>query len=217
MWRSGDVRVRSVLAGLIFVTFSAPARAQQLPDVVLSPIEVSVGLAINSIGQVANPAPPACADLGLPCTNEPPVQAGGFGLTFGLAKNLSDRLAIVGDFSKSLNELSVNPMTSLAVGPRISTGFFYPGTGDPEPGRFFGQLLVGGVASDIVGLRPALQIGGGVDFIMPGGYSRGFAPGPPHDMTIRMAIDYVVTPGPGVPLSGWRFVFGFVIGPRLSR
>jgi len=227
MWRTGDVRVRSVLAGLMLVICAAPARAQQLPDVVLSPIEVSLGLTINAIAQDVNAAPD-CQTLGLPCTDESPQQAGGFGLTVGVAHNVNDRFAIVGDFSKYESEWdnwtsfgsgrrAMNQVTSVLVGPRVSTGFFYPGNGDREPGRFFGQLLVGGEASDIVGLRPALQIGGGVDIIMAGAGTRGFAPAPPHDITFRMAIDYRVTPGSGRNLTGWRFVFGVVFGPRLSR
>jgi hypothetical protein len=204
-----------------------PALAQHLPDVILSPVEVSVGLTINAIAQDVN-AVPECLNLGLPCTDESPRQAGGFGLTFGVAQNVNDRLAIVGDFSKYASEWddwssfpsgrrAVNQVTSLLIGPRISTPFFYPGNGDREPGRFFGQLLAGAEASDVVPLRPAIQIGGGVDVIVPGGGSRGFAPGPPHDMTFRLAIDYRVTPGRGRNLSGWRFVFGVVFGPRLSR
>jgi hypothetical protein len=211
----------------VLVASAAPALARQRPDVVVPPVEVSVGLTINAIAQDVN-AVPACLTLGLPCTDAAPHESGGFGLTFGVAQNVNDRLAVVGEFSKYVNDWdnwtsvesrrrAVNQVSSLLVGPRISTDFFYPGKGDREPGRFFGQLLFGGEASDVLPLRPALQIGGGVDVIVAGGRSRGPAWEPQHDMTFRMAIDYRVTPGHGRNLTGWRFVFGIVFGPMLSR
>jgi len=217
---------RVVFALLALTSFSPPALAQPAPDVELSPVEISLGLTINGLAQDAN-ARPHCVDLSLPCTDKSPREAGGFGLALSVTRNLSDRVAIAGDLSTFVNEWdsweslranrrAVDHVTFVLIGPKVNTGFFYPGNGDPEPGRFFAQVLVGAAASDVVPLRPALQIGGGVEFIVPRGWSRGVARGPSHDTTFRMEIDYRVASGADRSLSGWRYVFGIVFGPRLS-
>jgi hypothetical protein len=219
-------RVVIVVAVLTLTAAAAPAWGQQNRDVQLSPVEVSFGLTINALKQDAN-APPDCVNLSLPCTDESSRQMGGFGAAVSVTRNVTDRFAITSDFSRyangwdswdslRANRRAVNHVTSMLVGPKVSTGFYYPGNGDREPGRFFGQILAGAQASDVAPVRPAFLIGGGVDFIVPHGSSRGVAPGPTVDLTFRMAIDYCITPGAGRNLSGYRFVFGMVFGPRFK-
>ncbi len=112
----------------------------------------------------------------------------------GVARNLSDRLAVVADLSTFATEADswetlqtqragYLHTTSLLMGARGSTGFFDPGNGDRQPGRFFGQVLLGGEAGTIVPLRPALLVGAGADVLFPRGASRGIAPGPAHDLS----------------------------------
>lgn len=216
----------TAVAVLMLTSTAAPAWAQQKRDVQLPPVEVSFGLTINALNQDAN-APPDCVNLSLPCTDKSTSQMGGFGAAVSVTHNVTDHFAIASDFSRyangwdswdslRANRRAVNHVTSMFVGPKVSTGFFYPGNGDRQPGRFFGQVLAGALASDVAPVRPALLVGGGVDFIVPQGSSRGVAPGPAFDLTLRMAIDYCITPGEGRNLSGYRFVFGMVFGPRLK-
>ena len=213
-----------VLSALVLV--STPAWAQPAQNVKLSPVEVSLGLTINGLFQDVNTLPD-CSILSLPCTHAAPAKFSGLGLNVSVSRNLSERLAITGEVGRfssgwdSLGSLREHRReaahaTSVLVGPRVSTGFFYPGNGDREPGRFFGQILAGGEASDVAPLRPAFLLGGGADVIIPLGGSRGTGTSPVHALTLRLALDYRLTPGTGRNLSGWRFVSGVVFGPRLS-
>jgi hypothetical protein len=215
-----------LLAVLIPGWLTAPAWAQQRQDVVLSPVEVALGITINAIFQDVNAAP-TCVELSLPCTNAKPSQFGGFGLDLAVARTVRPNVAIVSDVSAFETEWQspdslrnhgseMTRVTSVVLGPRISTDFFYAGH-DPEPGRFFGQLLLGAQASGGGTIRPTVLVGGGTDVLIPGGHPRGTAAGPLVDMTMRMALDYRLTPGAGRNFSGWRFTLGFVLGPHLRH
>lgn len=211
-----------VAVALTFV--ATTAGAQPARDVKLPALEASIGLTVNGLAQDVNSVP-HCLNLALPCTHSTPSRFSGFGVNVSLSRNLSNRLAIAGDVSTfaaawdgrvaaGAPRRAVAHATSVVVGPRVSTGFFYPGNGDRTPGRFFGHILAGGEASDVAPLRPALLVGGGSDVIIPWG---GESDGSPHSVTLRMGLDYRLTPGGERNLSGWRFVLGFVLGPRVSR
>lgn len=217
------VRIQLVLVAVLATCSAASASAQPASNVSLPPVEVGVDFTINAIRQDVNAAP-ACVDLSVPCTHQKASSFGGFGLTLSVARNLSDKLALAGDLSTFFNDWdsagslpthrpAVNRVTSVLIGPKVSTGFFYPGNNDPSPGRFFGQFLVGAEGSSEVPVRPAFIIGAGADVLLRG---RNAAPGTTHGVTFRMAIDYQLSPGSGRNLSGWRAVFGFVFGPRVS-
>jgi hypothetical protein len=205
------------------LTFAAPAaQAQPAPPVRLSPMEVSFGLTVNGLAQDVNSAP-HCIELSLPCTHQSRRRISGLGVSVSVSRNVTDRLAITGEVGTFRSEWdasgSAGPRhgaaahaTSVLVGPKISTGFFYPGNGDRQPGRFFGHVLAGGEASDVVPLRAAFLVGGGTDVLIPWGGPDGRA----HALALRLGLDYRVTPGAGRNLTGWRFVVGFVVGPRLS-
>jgi hypothetical protein len=172
---------RCVLAWLAVAAFAMPAAAQSQPSVELSRFEVSLALTVNGLHQDVNAAP-TCVTLQMPCTHEQPSRFGGFGLDIGVARNLSRRAAVVVAVSTfatawdaRLSALEQRRMWahSLSVngGPRISTGFLDPGTGRREPGRFFGQLLVGAERSNVTPLSPSLLVGGGADVVLPVGRS----------------------------------------------
>jgi hypothetical protein len=215
-------RLAFVIAGVLS---ASPASAQQRPNVELSPIEVALGISINALFQDVNAAP-TCLELSLPCTHSRPNHIGGFGLGLSVARPVNGNLAIVSDLSAFENDWSSpdsmrnhmsarTRVTSIVIGPRVSTDFFYAGR-DPQPGRFFGQVLLGAEMSNEGTLRPSVIVGGGTDVLMARGASRGVAPGPPVDLTLRMALDYRLSPGAGRNFSGWRFTLGFVFGPHLK-
>lgn len=223
------MRVRAVRYSLAMIVLPAllscspvPAWAQQAPGVRLSPVELSVGLTINAVTPDVN-TPPHCLRLSLPCTHGRSERFGGFGVSVSLARNLSDRFSIAGDVSAFRTAWDVRDssfavreattlVTSFSVGPRISTGFFDPGTRD-LPGRFFAHLLVGGETSAAASLQPALVIGGGADFMIPKAGRR--APDSSRALTLRWSLDYRISPGPRRSFSGYRLLVGVVFGPKL--
>jgi len=210
-----------VMAGIVLLV-AVPAWAQEKRDVELTPVEVAIGVTINALLQDINSAPD-CLALSFPCTHEKPSRFAGFGLNLAVARNLSEQFAIAGDLSffeqrwdssdATHGRLSAaSTVKSLFVGPRFSTKFYYPGNRDPSPGRFFGQVLVGAEGSGDVPLRPAVLLGAGTDVLIP----RRAGPRPSIDLAIRLALDYLLAPGAGRNVSGWRFVFGLVLGPHLK-
>lgn len=223
MRNRSSMRSLPVLALGVLTLAATEASGQPVPDVRLSAVEVSLGLTVNGLAQDVNSGPD-CLRLSLPCTHAAPGRVSGLGLNLSVSRNLNDRFAIAADLSRFRIEWDHSDSggarrragahaTSVSAGPRISTGFHYPGNGDRQPGRFFGQVLVGAETSDVVPLRPALLVGGGSDVIIPWGDS----PDTSHvrSVTFRLAFDYRLTPGTGRNLSGWRFVLGFVFGPRM--
>jgi hypothetical protein len=199
-----------------------PAGAQDVPRLRRSAVEVSVGVTLNAVVPDVNTAP-HCLQLALPCTHERSDRFSGFGLTLGIARPLSDRLAIAGEISTfrtrwddSAPAQAVVPastrVTSFFAGPRISTAFFTPGAHDPSPGRFFGHVLVGGETSGVVPLRPATLVGGGADFAIP--MAAQGAPGT-RPVLFRWSFDYRLSPGARRSFSGYRFGFGVLFGPTV--
>ena len=212
-----------VMAGILLFVAS-PAWAQQKRDVELTPVEAAIGVTFNALLQDVNSAPD-CVALSLPCTHEKPSRFSGFGLNVAVARNLSERFAIATDLSLFEHRWdtsdaahgrvpAASTVKSFFLGPRFSTKFYYPGNHDPSPGRFFGQVLVGAEGSSDVPLRPALLLGAGTDVLIPRRASRSAGPGPSIDLALRLALDYLLAPGSGRNVSGWRFAFGLVIGPH---
>jgi len=202
--------------------FGSPALAQA-PPVTTSPLEVSVGATVNGLFNDVNSAP-ACVELGLPCAHEHPDQVTGYGGNASLARNLSPLVAIAGDVSifadawlERESPLVVHRrltyVRSVAAGPRFSTGFFDPGTGDRSPGRFFAQVLGGIESSGVVPARPVVILGVGADVLFVG--SAGGSGGASRVPGLRLAIDYRLSPGEGRNFSGWRFGVAVLIGPRV--
>lgn len=203
----------------------APAAWAQAAAVMPSAFDISVGVTVNGLLNDVNSAP-ACADLGLPCTHEHPEKVSGFGGNATVARNLTPHLAIAGDLSVFADHWieresplttrrKVSYVSSIAAGPRCSTGFFDPGNGDRSPGRFFAQVLVGAESSHVVAARPLVILGAGADVLFPRQASGGMGP-PSRAPGLRLALDYRLTPGAGRNFSGWRFVAAIVIGPRAS-
>ncbi len=221
------MRARSFLPTLAVLIVGWPGAsvvwAQPARDVQLSPVEVGVGITINAIFADVN-AQPNCVELSLPCTHDRPGGSGGFGAALSVSGNLSEHVAVAGDFnlfgaewdsphSVLARRSEVDRVRSALVGVKLGTGFFYPGNHDPTPGRFFGQVLVGGQGSDAVPLRPSWIIGAGADVII---HRHDSTAGPTLAPALRMALDYQLTPGSGRNLSGWRAVFGVVFGPKID-
>jgi len=128
------------------------------------------------------------------------------GLDLSAAINLSPRIAVVGDVAREFK----GNVTVLAAGPRISTGFFDPGTGDGIPGRFFARALAGG---EVGGTEDqfVLIVGVGSDAVIPA--SR-------RGVTLHLGLDYRFTPMAAAPsrrFAGWRVLVGTVFGPRLVQ
>lgn len=204
-----------------FVTMCgfASTAAAQAPPVQDGAVDVAIGFTTNTLSQDVNAAP-ACVDLNFPCTHEHPAKFSGAGLTGAVAANITRTLAIAGDvsaFSTAWTQRD-SPLasstrrtivTSFAAGPRVSTGFFDPGTGDREPGRFFAQLLAGAEVDRMGPARPVVVVGAGTDVLFPHRSSPGaHAPG------LRLAFDYRRVGGGGRNFSGWRLVAGLLLGPR---
>jgi hypothetical protein len=153
--------VTLLVAGFLMET---PAWAQPKPDVELSNVEVSVGITINALFQDVN-ALPTCAQLSLPCTHTKPNRFGGFGIDLSVAHAVSPNVAIVSGASafetswtspdaSSTHRQATTRVTAVAIGPRISTDFFYAPS-DPHPGRLFAQVLLGAELSNAGTLRPS--------------------------------------------------------------
>ena len=204
----------------ILVGSPLPAHAQE-SRLRLSPVEVSLGVTINAVTTDVN-IPPHCLRLALPCSHAEADRFGGFGIVAGFARNLTERLAIAGEIGTFRAGWDASDpgggvrrvttaVTSFFAGPKVTTGFY--SAGDRSIGRFFGQLLVGGEASGVVPLRPALLAGGGADFTIPAA-ARG-APGsrPP---IFRWSLDYRVSPGADRSFSGYRLAFQVLFGPTLK-
>jgi hypothetical protein len=222
--RIGLTRSRTMVMAGILALVAVPAWAQEKREVELTPVEVAIGPTINALLQDVNTAPD-CVALSLPCTHEKPSRFAGFGLNLAVAGNLSERFAIAADLSLFEQRWDSSDAThgrvpvastvkSLFVGPRFSTKFYYPGNRDPSPGRFFGQVLVGTEGSSDVPSRPALLLGAGADVLIPRGGSSSAGARPRIGLAVRMALDYLLAPGAGRNVSGWRFVFGLVLGPH---
>jgi hypothetical protein len=102
-----------------------------------------------------------------------------------------------------------NTTRAMFVGPRINSIWKTHGRGHPEPSRFFAQALVGLSSSSATASRPIVQVGGGVDSLTVGRSRAG------GNFTLRMEADYRFASGATSDLSGYRFLFGAVFGPRL--
>jgi hypothetical protein len=210
--------IRQRLLLIVWLTLSgSPAWARQAlhlePAVETSPVEVTLGISVAGPKQNVN-APPYCVELSLPCTDKASADPVGFGIAVAIARNVSDNLAIVGDLglysyqwtsreSYQRHRTETNVVRSVLLGPRLNTPFLHSRTSSP---RFFGQVLVGIEDSGTVPARPAAQFGGGVDGL---DLKRGPQP------TVRLEVDYRVTPGGGQNLSGWRFLIGITMGPHV--
>lgn len=215
-----------LLAGVLGM-WAAPAWAQHVWDpgtrVEVPPVEVSVAITINSLGMDVN-APPNCVTLNLPCTHRKSSNWGGFGLAGSLARNVTPHVAVASEVgvsasswdsweSRQAHRTETNTVRTLLAGPKVSTGFSRPSRHSPEPARFFAQILTGLEVSDVAPARRAVEVGGGVDVIgRPHGIQQST-----HEFTLRLELDYRRTPGGGRNNSGWRSVFGLVIGPRTER
>src|SRR5437016_4018598 len=93
-----------------------------------------------------------------------------------------------------------NARSEVAAGLRFATNFIHTGAvRDATAFRIFGQLLVGGRASDIGLSGRAIQPGAGVDFYVRNG------------ITIRNSIDYCIVSGPGRGVSGGRWLVSVVV------
>ena len=172
-----------LLACLLFCTgpFAATAVAQPPRDITLTPVEIAAAFSYDIRGKE-----PSAADRG----------AGGI---VSVSGNLSDHVALTAEFAVSPR------MTSIAAGPRVSTGFYRDGGGD-IPGRFFATALLG--RHDGGGGPPgtAIQLGAGADVLV---VRRG--------LSLHWALDYLFTPGSRDDLSGARLSIGLVVGPHRAR
>jgi hypothetical protein len=205
------------------VLVGAPARAQSLPDLEVSAVEVTFGVTIDSVIPVVNTLP-HCLQLAVPCTTARDLRFSGVGVLAGIARNLGRGWAIAGEVGMHRTEwdavtaagtLDVRSarVTSVLAGPRIATDFFSDSRKDPTIGRFFGQILIGGETSSVLSLRPALVVGGGADIAIPPA-ARG-APGS-RPVLLRWSLDYRFAPGAGRSFSGYRLGVGVLFGPTLK-
>jgi len=203
---------------------AGPAAAQPSADAVDLPrLEIGVGLSLHGLAQDVNTFPD-CQELALPCTHGSPKKLQGLGIAASLDRNLSDHLSITADVESFLNawdsfdaprgiRRSVNRVSSVLAGPRISTGFYADGRG-PDWGRFFGRILVGAQASDVGPVEPVVQLGAGADALIAssGGLSLHW------EIDERFALaSFASRSLARRNLSGPRLVLGLVFGPRLVR
>jgi hypothetical protein len=224
-WRNARRQAGLLLIGL--GAWAPAARAQAWTSsgthVEIPPVEVSFALSIHSLGTDVNAAPD-CATFNAPCSHTKPSTFGGFGLVGSVARNVTEQVAVAGEVavhaspwdswqSLQAHRRDSNTVGTILAGPKISTAFSSPHRKRDEPARFFAQVLVGIEASGVLPVRPAVQLGGGVDFIArPHGIQQSS-----HDFTVRMEIDYCRTPGNGRNFSGWRSLIGIVFGPATQR
>jgi len=217
------MRQSGAIIAVVLMMTARPAEARQAVSVQVPAVEFGVGLTVNGLFHDVNAAPD-CAILPAPCTHEHAEKIAGFGADVSLARNLNGHMAVAGDagvfgyrWDQRVSPLetrhSVARVASFGAGPRISTAFFDAGTGDREPGRFFGQFLVGGEMSNLASLRPLVLVGAGADVLFPNTSGHGQAH-KGRDLTLRLGLDYRLTPGSGRNQSGWRFVVGVVFGPH---
>jgi len=173
-----------LLACLLFCTgsFAATAVAQPARDITLTPVEIAAAFSYDIRGDQ-----PSATDRG----------AGGI---VSVSGNVNDHVAVTAEFAAS------SRMTSIAAGPRVSTGFYRDGAGN-IPGRFFATALIGRHGGS-GGAPPgtAIQVGAGADVLV---VRRG--------LSLHWALDYLFTPGSRDDLSGARVSVGIVVGPHRRR
>jgi hypothetical protein len=119
----------------------------------------------------------------------------GAGGIVSVSGNLNDHFAVTTEFAASPR------MTSIAAGPRVSTGFYRDGGGN-IPGRFFATALIGRAVPP----GTVIQVGAGADVLV---VRRG--------LSLHWALDYLFTPGSRDDRSGRRVSVGLVVGPHRAR
>lgn len=203
------------------IGLATPAWTQALPApqrAEAAPVEVSLGLSINSLGTDLN-ARPACVELADPCTHSQSSDWGGFGLDLGVAGAVARHVAVMGAATLSgyswdspesarANRSSSSIVRALLAGPTVRSSFTHPRGRLSESDRVFGEVLFGVEGSTISSPHQVVQASVGVD-------SRSLlASSPGHAVTVRLEIGYRASPGLPHPETGLRFFIGAVIGPR---
>lgn len=213
-------RVAWTVAAMSWIAIpAASAEAGQQLAVEPAPVEMGLGVTINSVGTDVN-APPACLVLEHICTRAQPGKWGGFGADLTVDTAVSRHVAITAlasiasfgyDTPESLraHRTATNVTRVLAIGPTLRTTFTHPAPASLENDRFFVQVLAGIEDSTIFDTRPTVQVGVGVDTYTAVGRTR------THHGTVRLELSYRFNPGAVYPRGGFRAFFGAVFGPHV--
>jgi hypothetical protein len=134
-------------------------------------------------------------DVQRPHTADTP---GGAGALVSVDGNLTEHCSIVAELSDAARTRAV------LAGARLTTGFYRDG-GTRIPGRFFVEGLAGRNTGGSAASGGLLQAGAGADLLV----TRGAA--------LRVALDYLFTPGAPRDFAGGRVLVGVVLGPRMGQ
>ena len=209
----------SAIVALVTVLMAATAAwAQQAGSAETAPVEVGLGVTINSAGTDVN-ALPACLTLALPCTHSQKGQWGGFGLDLGVDSRVAPHVAITASAgvagygwdspaTAATHRQSVNVVRAFLVGPTFRSEFRRPRAAPHETDRFFGRVLVGVEHSTLFQSALVIQPSIGVDSYCAFGRRR------EHYGTIRMELGYRLSLDAPYPVGGLHVFFGAVLGPR---
>ena len=137
---------------------AATAFAQPASDISLTPVEIAAAFSYDIRGK------------------EQPAADRGAGGLVSVSGNLSDHFAVTAEFAASPR------LTSIAAGPRVSTGFYRDG-GGASPGTAI-QL---GAGADVLVVRRGLSLHWALDYL--------FTPGSRRDLSgARFSAGIVVGP-----------------------